>query len=94
MTVSGGYPGSYAKGMEISGLEKAEADGCILFHAGTRLDQLGRTLTSGGRVIACSAYGDDVAAAASAALRGAADIEFDGKYFRRDIAADLLSDNR
>lgn len=94
MTVSGGYPGSYAKGMEISGLEKAEADGCILFHAGTRLDQLGRTLTSGGRVIACSAYGDDVAAAASAALRGAADIEFDGKYFRRDITADLLSDNR
>ena len=89
MTVSGGYPDAYEKGKEISGIEKAEGEECILFHAGTRADQLGRVLTSGGRVLACSAFGADISEAAGKALRGAEAIEFEGKYFRRDIAADL-----
>ena len=80
MTVSGGYPDAY---------EKAEGEECILFHAGTRADQLGRVLTSGGRVLACSAFGADISEAAGKALRGAEAIEFEGKYFRRDISADL-----
>jgi phosphoribosylamine--glycine ligase len=89
MTVSGGYPDAYEKGKEISGIEKAEGEECILFHAGTRADQLGRVLTSGGRVLACSAFGADISEAAGKALRGAEAIEFEGKYFRRDISADL-----
>ncbi len=89
MTVSGGYPDAYEKGKEISGIEKAEGEECILFHAGTRADQLGRVLTSGGRVLACSAFGADISEAAEKALRGAEAIEFEGKYFRRDISADL-----
>lgn len=89
MTVSGGYPGSYEKGKVMSGLEQAEADGCILFHAGTRIDEDGRIVTCGGRVLACVAYGNDMRRAADKALRGAADIAFEGKYFRSDIASDL-----
>lgn len=89
MTVSGGYPDAYEKGKEISGIEKAEGEECILFHAGTRADQLRRVLTSGGRVLACSAFGADISEAAGKALRGAEAIEFEGKYFRRDISADL-----
>lgn len=89
MTVSGGYPDAYEKGKEISGIEKADGEECILFHAGTRADQLGRVLTSGGRVLACSAFGADISEAAGKALRGAEAIEFEGKYFRRDISADL-----
>lgn len=89
MTVSGGYPDAYEKGKEISGIEKAEGEECILFHAGTRADQLGRVLTSGGRVLACSAFGADISEASGKALRGAEAIEFEGKYFRRDISADL-----
>ena len=78
MTVSGGYPDAYEKGKEISGIEKAEGEECILFHAGTRADQLGRVLTSGGRVLACSAFGADISEAAGKALRGAEAIEFEG----------------
>lgn len=89
VAVSGGYPGSYAKGMEISGIEDAETDGCLVFHAGTRFDPLGRLLTSGGRVLVCAAYGSTVDEAADHTMQGVARIEFEGKYFRRDIAKDL-----
>ena len=102
MLVSGGYPGSYPKGMEITGLEallpaaggKAET---IPFHAGTALKD-GRLLTSGGRVIALSSYGDmlpDAAEAIASALSRSYDaagkVCFDGKYFRRDIGRDLMA---
>lgn len=89
MTVSGGYPGSYEKGKEICGLDKAEGEECILFHAGTSTDRLGRVLTSGGRVLACSAFGTDISEAAGKALKGAEAVDFEGKYFRRDISLDL-----
>ncbi len=91
MCVSGGYPGSYEKGKPISGLDEAEAEGCILFHAGTRSLSEGTAVTSGGRVIACSAYGDNIVEAVDKALDGASKIDFDGKYFRHDIGFEFRS---
>lgn len=88
MAVSGGYPGSYAKGLEITGdLNPAES---ILFHAGTQRTADGRLLTSGGRVIAATSYGDSIADALAKSYNAVDDICFDGKYFRRDIGRDLM----
>lgn len=88
MAVSGGYPGSYAKGLEITGeLNPAES---ILFHAGTRRDADGRLLTSGGRVIAATSYGQSIADALAKSYKAVEDIDFNGKYFRRDIGRDLM----
>lgn len=86
MAVSGGYPGSYAKGKEITGLDKVV--GSILFHAGTEVKD-GKFLTSGGRVIAATSFGKDITDAAAKSFAAVDAIDFDGKYFRRDIAADL-----
>ena len=85
MCVSGGYPGDYGKGYPMSNLHP---EGCIVFHAGT-VAQDGQVLTSGGRVIASCAYGQDKAEALATAMRGAQEIQFEKKYFRRDIGQDL-----
>lgn len=91
MTVSGGYPGSYPKGLEIT-LPETEAPDTIIFHAGTaRNAESGKLLTSGGRVLAVSALGADEAEALERAYLTAELIEFEGKYFRRDIGRDLLN---
>jgi phosphoribosylamine--glycine ligase len=85
---SGGYPGSYRKGLEIDGLQAAAArPGVHLFHAGTALDPAGRVRTAGGRVLAVTALGDDLADARARAYAAAARIHFDGAHYRRDIAA-------
>lgn len=89
MAVSGGYPGSYEKGKEITG--ELHPAGSILFHAGTKKDGDGRLITAGGRVIAVSSYGADVAGALAQSYSSLAGIRFDGMYFRRDIAQDLLN---
>jgi phosphoribosylamine--glycine ligase len=86
MLVSGGYPGSYEKGKAISGLEAV--DDSILFHAGTRGDN-GRVLSSGGRVIAVSSYGDSMQDALATSYKNAERVRFDGKYYRSDIGFDL-----
>ena len=86
MMVSGGYPGSYRKGFPISGIEDVE--GSIVFHAGTA-EENGRIVTSGGRVIAVSSYGADKAEALKKSFQEAQKIQFEGKYFRSDIGADL-----
>ncbi len=88
MIVSGGYPGAYEKGKAISGLENVT--GSIVFHAGTKLDADGRPVTSGGRVLAVSSLGDSIADATARSFASVAAIDFDGKYFRRDIGRDLM----
>lgn len=88
MLVSGGYPGSYETGKPIRGLEPLTD--VHIFHAGTT--QRGQAvITSGGRVLAVSAFGDSIGAAVQRSLRGAEQIDFEGKYFRRDIGQDLSS---
>lgn len=85
--VSGGYPGTYEKGKIMTGMEQVKDS--ILFHAGTALDTEGRTVTSGGRVICITSYGATRAEALAQSMKGAEQIEFEGKYYRRDIGRDL-----
>ena len=87
MLVSGGYPGSYQKGYPISGIDNV-ADS-VVFHAGTALNTDGQVVTAGGRVIAVSSYGRDKAEALARSFARAQQIQFEGKYFRRDIGQDL-----
>lgn len=87
MAVSGGYPGSYAKEKVIEGLDKVDG---IVFHAGTALDDKGRVVTSGGRVLATVAFGDDIPGAAAKSYEMLDKITFEGKYNRRDIGRDLV----
>ena len=87
MLVSGGYPEAYEKGKVMTGFDKISADN-ILFHAGTKSEN-GQILTNGGRVIAVSSYGKDKEEALAKSFEGARTIDFDKKYFRRDIGQDL-----
>ena len=87
MVVSGGYPGSYSKGEVITGAE--DTVNAILFHAGTSRAADGELVTSGGRVIACSAYGNDIDEALANSYAAADTVNFEGKYMRRDIGQDL-----
>ena len=85
--VSDGYPESYPKGREISGLEnvsKAHA-----YHAGTSQEG-GKLVTSGGRVIAVTALGKTASEALASANKAASQVQFEGKYYRTDIGKDLL----
>jgi len=87
--VSGGYPGDYSKGKIISGLG-ANVINALVFHAGTRLSN-SDVLTDGGRVLAITGKGISLAEARSKAYEAAAEISWDGFYFRKDIGQDLLN---
>ena len=87
MLVSGGYPGHYEKGKVITGIP--DVQGSVVFHAGTALNADREVITAGGRVIAVSSYGKDKAEALAKSFTEAQKIKFEGKYFRRDIGADL-----
>ncbi|MFV0375724.1 MAG: phosphoribosylamine--glycine ligase [Mangrovibacterium sp.] len=86
MLVSGGYPGDYAKGIAMSGF--ADTQNSILFHAGTKLinDQV---VTDGGRVLAISSYGANMPEALAQSYANAPKINYEGKYYRRDLGFDL-----
>jgi phosphoribosylamine--glycine ligase len=87
---SGGYPGNYAKGKIISGLDAANAlPQTKVFHAGTALKD-GQIVTNGGRVLGVTALGRDLKSAQAAAYAAVETIHFEGAHFRRDIAAKAL----
>lgn len=86
MLTSGGYPGSYEKGKKITGVEKVKDS--IVFHAGTKIS--GKDiLTNGGRVMAITSYGNTFQDAISISNKNAAEIDFEGKNYRKDIGFDL-----
>lgn len=86
MLVSGGYPEHYEKGKVITGIENVKDS--LIFHAGTRRDG-NKLLTNGGRVIAITSYGDNIEKALKNAKSNAELVEFEGKYYRKDIGFDL-----
>lgn len=86
MLVSGGYPGDYEKGKTISGLTSVEDS--IVFHAGTA-NEGNSIVTNGGRVIAISSYGNSKNEALTKSFANADKIDFEGKYYRKDIGFDL-----
>jgi len=87
MLVSGGYPGAYEKGKVILGLD--HVDGSRLFHAGTTV-QGDRVISSGGRVIAVTSLASQLGRAIEKSMVNAAAVEFEGKYYRKDIGQDML----
>lgn len=80
---SGGYPGSYPKGLEIKNLDKLDDD-IIVFHAGTKIVD-NKLLTNGGRVLNICAKGNNLQEARAKVYKAAEVIDFEGKYYRKDI---------
>lgn len=86
MLVSGGYPGDYEKGKVITGT--AGIEDSIVFHAGTKSDGQ-NVLTAGGRIISVSSYGANMDEALATSYKNAEQINFEGKYYRKDLGFDL-----
>ena len=86
---SGGYPGDYEKGKVITGIDEAEKQGTVVFHAGTE-SRDGQVVTSGGRVVGVTAVGESYKDCIEKAYAGVREIHFDGAQYRRDIGARLL----
>ena len=86
--VSGGYPGNYEKGFEITHLDKA--GGTVVFHAGTKASG-NKVVTSGGRVLALTSLGKSIEEAREQSYAAALAINFDYAYYRKDIGLDLMA---
>lgn len=86
MLVSGGYPGDYEKGKLITNLN--DVDDSIVFHAGTQQDAQ-QIYTNGGRVLSVTSYGTTKDEALQRSFKNAEKIQFEGKYYRKDIGFDL-----
>ena len=83
---SEGYPVSYEKGFEITGLERFQGESdYYCFHAGSRLDEGGRIVTNGGRVLGVTAKADTLAEARRKAYEASGWVDFANKYMRHDI---------
>lgn len=88
MAVSGGYPGDYAKGKMISGLDNSTTDS-IIFHAGTTTKD-GNVVTNGGRVLAVTSYGHSLQEAVGKSRQVLQQVNFEGMYFRSDIGYEFV----
>ncbi|MDO6471573.1 phosphoribosylamine--glycine ligase [Maribacter sp. 1_MG-2023] len=86
MTVSGGYPGSYEKGKEISGIDAISES--LVFHAGTTLKD-GKVVTNGGRVMAITSFGTDFKSALAQSYKNVEKLSFEGMNYRKDLGFDL-----
>lgn len=87
---SDGYPVSYEKGFEITGLEKFDGkEDYFCFHAGTKKDGQGRIVTNGGRVLGITALGEDLQTARRKAYEAADWVDFANKYMRHDIGKSI-----
>ena len=86
---SGGYPGEYEKGKVITGLDRAEECGAVVFHCGTA-EKGGEIVTNGGRVLGVSATGSTILNAIRGAYYGVKQISFDGMFYRHDIGAKAI----
>lgn len=84
MAVSGGYPGDYKKNLPIMGLDHAQAEDSIVFHAGTKLVN-GEVYTNGGRVLTVTSYGNSIPEAVAKSKQLLEKISFEGMYYRKDI---------
>ena len=89
MAVSGGYPGSYEKGFEITGLRKKYPEDSFIFQAGTKLDG-SKVLTSGGRVLCVTSFAETIYEAVDKCREVLKEIDFEGMYYRRDIGYEFL----
>lgn len=87
---SGGYPKSYPKGIEISGLTDGQLDGVTVYHAGTKRDG-DKLVTSGGRVLGVTALGESIEDALAKSYAGVEKIKFDGAHYRKDIGQKALN---
>lgn len=81
---SEGYPGTYEKEKIITGIDQAEQQPAVVFHAGTKM-QSGQLLTDGGRVLGVTAIGETFTDAIAQVYQAVEKIDFEGKYYRRDI---------
>jgi phosphoribosylamine--glycine ligase len=88
MLVSKGYPEEYEKGKEITKIEQVKDS--IVFHAGTKQAEDGKIITNGGRVIAITSFGDTIKDAVSKSIKNAGVINYEGKYFRKDIGYEFI----
>lgn len=91
---SEGYPGAYEKGLPITGLDRAaEHEDVKVFHAGTKLDEQGRVVTDGGRVLGVTSIGSSISAAKLQAYKAVREIRWPGAWCRKDISDKALGNN-
>jgi phosphoribosylamine--glycine ligase len=91
VAVSGGYPGSYEKGLPITGLDQPLTADTLIFHAGTRTENNDNAiLTNGGRVLCVTSFAETVYEAVDKSRDVLEKIDYDGIYYRRDIGYEFL----